>query len=114
MFRVFHHPRVVWEKLEEFDGDGWGACAKNTNYLLEGFVRFIKASQHQNVLLMLYGYGPDIEEAKNFFRKEGVEDSVVWLSNLKHKEILALLTLVDVGCGRIYAITESVMGQGER
>lgn len=109
-FTVFHHARVMWKKPATYTDREWCLCSKRTNYLLEGFADFIKISGSKSALLIMCSYGPDIEEAKFLVKDLGIEDNVVWLPKLMRKEILAFLSLVDVGCGEFMTVPKLFWG----
>lgn len=109
-FTIFHHSRIMWKKPYKYTHSEWSVCSKNTDYLLEGFIRFKKENKMQDALLILCEYGPDVEGAKALLAKAGVENSVIWLPKLQRKEVLALLRFVDVGCGAFMRLSGLLWG----
>ncbi len=95
-FSIFSHVSHIWKNFPPNFPD----IKKNQN-LIQGFALFIDRNPEINCKLFLIEYGTDIVESKNLIRKLGICENVIWLPKMTRKEIMYLLTYVDIGCSEL-------------
>lgn len=93
-FLVFHHSRHIWKTIEQENSD------KGNDKLIKGFAQFLKDPRHSNSKLMLFEYGPDVDESKSLISDLGIEENVCWLPVSMRKEILYGIINSDVATGQ--------------
>jgi len=92
---VFHHARHVWkDRIKCFD---WKANDK----LFRGFAEFVKLKK-ANPCLILFEYGPDVNETRKLIKELGIEKNVRWFPQMARKDIMIGLKLADIGTGEFY------------
>lgn len=91
---ILYHGRQEWKTyVNEFTG-------KNTNYLIEGFASFIQEKQlAYNAKLIMIEYGTDVNASKELIKKLNIDDYVIWFPKMLRKDILYLITKIDIGSG---------------
>ncbi len=88
---VFHHSRHAWKNAPN------DFTQKRNDILIKGFANFVHSNPQIKSLLVTAEYGPDVQASKALINELGIADSVVWLPTMQRKEIMACLTLADIG-----------------
>ena len=83
-FRIFSHSRQFW-------GDTLRLETKGNNKLIKGFANFAK--RIDDVCLILFEYGPSVDNSKNLVKKLGIENKVIWVKKMPRKYIYAFIKL---------------------
>lgn len=89
---ILYHGRQEWKsKYNEF-------TPKNTHHLIIGFADFLKQKKGNACLIML-DYGCDVQHSKQLINDLGIDEHVIWLPKMMRKEIMFLISKVDVCSG---------------
>jgi hypothetical protein len=72
---------------------------KHNDWLIQGFAGFIARHPDENPLLVLFEYGPHIQQSRQLIVSLGIGQNVLWLPKSPRKEIMYLLSLSDIGVG---------------
>ncbi|WP_276133185.1 glycosyltransferase [Polluticoccus soli] len=89
---ILYHGRQEWKsKYNEF-------TPKNTHHLIIGFADFLKQKRSSACLIML-DYGYDVQYSKQLITELGIAKHVIWLPKMMRKEIMNLISHVDVCAG---------------
>lgn len=89
---LLYHGRQEWKsKCNEF-------TPKNTHHLILGFADVIKQNRG-NVCLIMLEYGYDVQHSKQLIAELGIAENVIWLPKMTRKEIMCLISKVDVCSG---------------
>jgi hypothetical protein len=102
---IFSHSRQLWEK--KLDGLDIG---KGNHILIEGFAKFC-AKSRARAILELFELGPDVEKSKRLIANLGIEDKVKWMPLMPRKEIMAGLSLADIGADQFVSASFGGTGQ---
>ena len=94
---VFHHVRLVWTKKPD---QGWIHWKANDR-LLKAFRDFIGKKPDVKATLVLFEYGWDIEETKKLALELGINHYITWMPRMERKDIMALISLCDIGVGEL-------------
>jgi glycosyltransferase involved in cell wall biosynthesis len=90
---ILYHGRQEWKtKYNEF-------TPKNTHHLIIGFAGFIKKNPGTKCALIMLEYGHDLVNSKMLVNELGIEANVTWLPKMYRKEIMYLISKMDVCCG---------------
>ena len=100
-FVVFCHARHLWVRNPSLTAAQFKSFSKNTDWLIRGFADFRDHVAHDAVLCLVE-YGPDVEASRNLVSELGIAGNVIWLPKMKRREIMYLLSLVNVGVGEFH------------
>lgn len=90
---ILYHGRQEWATYcNDFTG-------KNTHHLIHGFEQFVKNNPSSDAVLAMLEYGSDVEASKKLISHLQIEDRVVWLGTMDRKNILYLISQVDICTG---------------
>ncbi len=93
-FLLLYHGRQEWTKpLDDFEN-------KLTNSLIEGFADFLKrkpAGFKAKLLMLEYGF--DVDASKELIKQLGIENNVQWFPKMYRKDIMYILSKVNLACG---------------
>lgn len=105
---IFHHARHHWRNRQN-DING-----KANDKLFRGFCDFIRRCPQIRACLVTCEYGKDVLESKQLISELGIESRVFWFPLMPRKDIMAGLSLSDIGsgefqwswlsCGTIYEV----------
>lgn len=90
---IFHHNRIQWHNVSK-------AASKGTIDFLNGFNDFVVLANSDDICLVLFEYGKDVELTKQFIAKKGLYKYVRWMPLMPRKAIMIGLSLADIGCGQ--------------
>lgn len=90
-FVVLYHGRVEWNQYE--------SSAKNIDHLIKGFAQYVKKTNNKNVLLAMIEYGNDVAISKDLIKKLGIEQQVKWYPKMYRKDLMYLISNVDICTG---------------
>jgi hypothetical protein len=93
-FMIFHHARHEWTN-PDIEGYNYKANDK----LLLGFADFLKQNKTVNVCLVLFEYGNDVQASKKYIQELGIEAHIKWFPKMQRRELVAGITLSDLGVG---------------
>jgi glycosyltransferase involved in cell wall biosynthesis len=93
-FLMLYHGRQEWVKPgNEFE-------SKHTHYLIEGFAKFLaKKPAGFNAKLLMLEYGFDVDASKELIKKLNIEKDVQWFPKMYRKDIMYILSKVNLACG---------------
>jgi hypothetical protein len=92
---VFNHIRQCW--IDPPDRFSY----KGNDKIFKGFARFLKNNPKNNPLLIVFEYGQNVEDSKVLIRELGIENNVHWFQKTTRKEILCMISKIDIGIGEI-------------
>lgn len=98
-FVVFNHSRQAWStntnNLQDFDQY---LGIKRNDRVIKAFAKFLKVTNFQNPLLVLFEYGPDVNDSKKLIKDLKIENNVIWFPTSSRKIIMLLLkTYASIG-----------------
>ncbi|MBL7912837.1 MAG: hypothetical protein JNJ41_17370 [Bacteroidia bacterium] len=93
-FIAFNHIRQSWKNHLDI----WSY--KGNERIFKAFGNFLN-SKNANACLIVFEYGPDVEESKLLIKELGIEKNVVWFPISERKEILNMISFADVGIGEV-------------
>lgn len=88
---IFHHSRHAWKNSPN------DLTQKRNDILIRGFADFVHANPATKACLVTAAYGPDVQTSKDLIEELGISNHVLWLPVMQRKEIMACLTLADIG-----------------
>jgi hypothetical protein len=109
-FSVFSHARHLWKRPNNISTSYWSLQDKNNDWLLEGFSKLVNENLVKKPLLILFEYGDDVIHSKQMCKELNIEDYVEWLPTLDRKNIMLMLSKIDVGVGEFYEIPNMIFG----
>jgi len=109
-FSVLSHVRHLWKRPNNFTISEWFSSDKNNDWLINAFSRLLDENLTKKPLLLLFEYGSDVIHSKELCKKLNIEEYVVWLPKLDRKNIMLLLSKIDVGVGEFYEIPNIMFG----
>jgi hypothetical protein len=74
---------------------------KGNDSVLMGFKKLVSRYPAKKIKLFTFEYGPEIAESKKLVHELGLEENVIWLPISYRKEIMMMLSLMDLGMGEI-------------
>lgn len=92
---VMSQSRQLWKNLPP--GIKGVMSDKKNDVLIEGFALYAKSTSLRKPLLVLLGYGPDVENSKLLISRLGITDQVLWLPRMPRKKLMKLLEYADIG-----------------
>lgn len=96
-FLVLYHGRQEWKKALTYKNNDF--TNKNTQNLIYGFASFVKKNQGLSASLVLLDYGNDVNNSKDLIDELGISSHIVWLPKMYRKDLMYLISLVDVCSG---------------
>ena len=112
-FNVISQARLLWVNKSGYPETAWARETKNNDWIIKGFQTFLKNNHNVNAALILFEYGPDVEETKSLIKALDIEDHVIWAPVMSRKEILCLMDFCHAGIGElVYDKTASWGGAG--
>lgn len=90
---VFHHSRHVWKSSDH------NLDYKGNDILVHGFAEFAANCQAKSPCLILFRYGPDVPATESLVERLGISSRVKWFPRMPRKDIMAGLSLADIGTG---------------
>ncbi|MBX2955233.1 MAG: hypothetical protein KF846_03690 [Cyclobacteriaceae bacterium] len=91
---ILYHGRQYWKVLlNKFSG-------KNNDELIRGFARFMaRKNPDTKVHLVMLDFGSDVGASKELIRELGIEQYVTWLPQMYRKDLMYLVSKIDIGSG---------------
>ena len=86
-FVLFSHTRHWWRHPH----------GKKNDLPIKAYAKFLKKTRFKAPILFLMEYGVDVPHTKVLISKLNIERYVVWLPQMKRKDIMPLLNKVDLG-----------------
>lgn len=109
-FSILSHSRHVWVNKNNFTKKDWKKFNKNNDWIIISFHKFISHTRSKNIKLILFEYGEDFNETKKLCNDLGLKDFIIWLPKMKRKEIMLLISSVDVCIGEFYELKNMLFG----
>jgi hypothetical protein len=96
-FLILYHGRQEWitakkSKLNPYTN-------KNTDFLIEGYAKFCKLRSNNKTALIMIEYGNDVAYSKRLIDDLNISKNVIWLPVMYRKDLMYLISQVDVCCG---------------
>ena len=92
---IFNHIRQCWiNPPDQFS-------YKGNDTIFKAFARLLKSNTNINPLLIVFDYGQDVENSKKLVKELGIENNVYWFQKSTRKEILTMISKIDIGIGEI-------------
>lgn len=93
-FLVLYHGRQYWRKIiTDFS-------RKENDQLIRGFASFIKhEGATSKVKLIMLEFGSDVTASKALVKELGIEEHVFWFPAMSRKDIMYLVSKIDLGSG---------------
>jgi glycosyltransferase involved in cell wall biosynthesis len=109
-FVVVAHARLMWSKPSGCSDEEWISQNKNNNKLIHAFYKLVLERPQLSPILVLFEYGPDVDETKLLIEALGIAGSVYWAPKSERKHIIGLISKADVGIGEFYDIDGVLWG----
>lgn len=88
---IFHHCQQIWKNsISLFN--------KGNDKLIKAFAQVVLTGGEQVKLIMIER-GEDVAESKKLISELGISEQVLWLPTMTRNDIMACLSLVDIGAG---------------
>jgi len=109
-FTILHQARLFWTNPGSYSSEAWIKEDKNNDWLLHSFAAFITRRPDLKPCLLIVEYGPDVEVTKRLIMELGIGAYVHWLPKMDRRELMWLLSRVDVGVGEFYDVPRILWG----
>lgn len=109
-YSILSHSRQKWVRPPNINIDEWIGQSKNNHWLIKAFAELYKKNIVKSPLLILFEYGDDVEKSKELCSQLGITKCVFWMKKTTRKEILFLLSKVDIGVGEFYDLPNLLFG----
>ncbi len=93
-FVAFSHIRQSWKNPE----DMWSY--KGNDRIFKAFKNFLTITKSRSCLIA-FEYGIDVENSKLLVKELEIEQNVIWFPLMQRRDILTMISYVDVGVGEI-------------
>ncbi len=93
-FIAFSHIRQSWKNPE----DMWSY--KGNDRIFKAFKNFLLVTKSE-ACLIVFEYGIDDQNSKALVKELGIEANVIWFPLMKRRDILVMISYVDVGIGEV-------------
>jgi len=93
-FVLFSHIRQSWKNPE----DMWSY--KGNERIFNAFKTFLSVTKAK-ACLIVFEYGIDVENSKTLVKELGIEANVIWFPLMQRRDILTMISFIDVGIGEI-------------
>ncbi len=100
-FVVFNHARQEWRSDT--------GTNKGSDRVIEAFAKYLKVTQFENPILVLFEYGTDVKYSKELIEKLEIQKYIKWMPKSNRKEIMIGLQKATFG---IDQIRENMSGTG--
>ena len=104
-FKIISHSRHYW--IKDLPDKPFFKTTKNNDWLLRAYSKFLDRYPDSQSVLILLEYGQDFEHSKTLCEDLQISSNVLWLPQMKRKELLKLISFCDVGAGEF--LNEGVM-----
>lgn len=95
---LFCHVSHFWKSVRPFEGD---MAIKKNDVLIRAFSHYYHQSEKRDFKLFLFDYGPDVKHSRELIDSLDISEAVYWCPVMSRKEILYLISQVDLGCGEL-------------
>lgn len=99
---IMMHSRLVWSDVDDLER----VRSKNNHWVLYALKAIIDLRPNLCPLLIILEYGPHIQKTKTLATELGLNKYIFWLPKMPRKELLWILSKVQVGIG------EFIQGDG--
>ncbi len=93
-FVAFSHIRQSWKNPE----DMWSY--KGNDSIFKAFKNFLTVTKSKSCLIV-FEYGIDVENSKLLVKELEIEQNVIWFPLMQRRDILTMISYIDVGVGEI-------------
>ncbi len=107
---ILHQARLFWTNPGSYSNEAWIKENKNNDWLLHAFADLIKRRPDLEPRLLIVEYGPDVEVTRQLIMELGIGAYVHWLPKMDRRELMWLLSRVDVGVGEFYDVPRILWG----
>ena len=107
---ILSHVRHKWVKPDNINLEEWKYQNKNNDWLIRAFKKLLDNSIVTNPILILFEYGDDYEESKELCKSLEISQYVHWSKKKFRKEILYILSKIDIGVGEFYELPKMLFG----
>jgi hypothetical protein len=97
-FKLFSH-------VSHLDHNGMIYQIKRNDILIEAFSKYVQDYPNHKSLLILLSYGNDTEYSKKIIKEKGVESKVVWLPLMMRKDLISIISKIDMGASEFGGYT---------
>ena len=109
-FKILSHARLMWCRPNSISNENWRLQNKNNDAFIYAFKNLIDSQKEKSPLLILIEYGKDVDQTKKLIHSLGIDQYVEWLPVLDRKDIMLLLSMVDVCSGEFYELPGIIFG----
>ncbi len=95
-FPIFQQIRDKYEILI-FHQTKHDYSLKGNDILLRGLAKFVKKTRFMGIGLITMEYGMDVGKSKAMIDDLGIQDNVVWLPKMFRRDLMAGLSIADIG-----------------
>lgn len=94
------HDLVLIQQSRQWWKTAPSHITKGNDIFLRGAASFISKHPESKVAIVLFEYGADVLATKELIEQLGIASHVYWMPTVLRKEMLALLSLADLGIGQ--------------
>ena len=89
----------------------WEKVQSKRNYILyDAFEELKRLLPTHKLKLFILEYGKDVVQTKIYLKNKNLEDDVVWIPKLSRKELMLVLSKMDVSVGEFYLKKGTIWG----
>ena len=109
-FNIIMTSRQFWVSPKQGDIE-WENNQSKRNYILyDAFEELKRLLPTHKLKLFILEYGKDVVQTKIYLKNKNLEDDVVWIPKLSRKELMLVLSKVDVSVGEFYLKKGTIWG----
>ena len=109
-FTILHQARLFWTNPGSYSPEAWLNEDKHNDWLVRSFALLINERPQLNPRLLMVEYGTDVETTKALISELGITAYVHWLPKMDRRELMWLLSRVDIGVGEFYDVPRILWG----
>lgn len=109
-FTILHQARLFWTNPGHYLPEAWIKEDKHNDWLVRSFASLIKERPELKPRLLIVEYGTDVETTKQLITELGINAYVHWLPKMDRRELMWLLSRVDIGVGEFYDVPRLLWG----
>lgn len=107
---ILSHSRQMWVNSGEYTSEEWDKQSKHNEWLINSYAKFLKERPNIKAKLYILEYGPDVNASKDLCKELAIQEHVSWLPKMTRKELMFLISLVDIGTDQFSTSHGSLWG----
>ena len=105
------HTRHCYINRDEINQEEYNSKhSKHNDWIIYAYDKFIKKNKNISSILLLSEYGEDVIYSKKIIDKLKLNENIIWMPQMKRKELLEIIPSCDVGIGEFYQTPQNLWG----